>query len=153
MQQLVGHRLQHFGAPQHARQHDGQIVPRLGAGRTGRRPARVRQRRQEAVATPGNGGDVALAIAAIAERLAQRRQMHAQGRVVDHGIGPDDGHQFMLVDDVAGALQQGQQQVHGPAAQAQRAFALEQQALQRQKAKRAEDIGRGRTVYHSCVGE
>lgn len=136
LQQLAGHRLHDVAAPHHARQQHRQVMAHLGHGGAGDagggRLARARHRCQEAVAAARHGGDVALAVAPVAKHLAQRRQVHPQGGIVDHRIGPDQRQQFMLVDDVAGALEQGQQQVHGAASQPYRAFAFQQPAFKRQ---------------------
>ena len=142
LRQLAGHRLDQLGTAQHAREQHRQVVAHLGGGRRWRgghagrgglrRFARARHRRQETVAAPCDRGDIAPAFAPVAQHLAQRRQVYAQGGVVDHRLWPDDGQQLVLVDDLAGALEQRQQQVHRAAAQAQGPLAFQQPSLERQ---------------------
>ncbi len=47
------------------------------------------------------------------DHLAQRRQLHAQRRVLDHDVGPDAAEQFVLRDEVSGAIEERQEQVEG----------------------------------------
>ncbi len=47
------------------------------------------------------------------DHLAQRRQLHAQCRVLDHDVGPDATEQFVLRDEVSGAIEERQEQVEG----------------------------------------
>src|SRR5262249_48045453 len=95
-----------------------------------------------AVAAPRYVGDVALAVAAVAERLAQCRDMDPQGALLDDRVGPGARDQFVLADRLAGAFGQRDQDVQRPAAERQWLFAVEQQPLLREQPERSEDEGR-----------
>jgi hypothetical protein len=63
------------------------------------RAACTRDRRDEAVATSCESRDVARAILAIAQRLAEARHMKPQAAFFDGDIGPSPRHQVLLADD------------------------------------------------------
>ena len=63
------------------------------------RTARPRDRRDEAIAPPGNGRDVTRAIFAIAQRLAEARHVKPQAAFFHDDVGPNPRHQILLADD------------------------------------------------------
>ena len=75
---------------------------------------------------------------AIAQCLAQRGDMNTQIGIVDEGIRPRTRQQILLGHGLAGALDQGEQDLHGAAAQAADLAALEQDALRGDQPERAE---------------
>ena len=88
-----------------------------------------RVRRDKTVATLGHGDDIALTGLTVPQRLAQGGHVHPQVDFFHHAVGPDFGHQVLLADHIPGVLQQDQQDIHGPPAQAQGAVGLHHQAL------------------------
>jgi hypothetical protein len=98
-------------------------------------------RRDEAVAAARDVGDEAVAAPAVAQRLAQRGDMHPQRPVVDDGIGPSARDQLIPSDDLASAFDKRNEDVEGPAAEAQRSPVLKQLALSGDQAERSEDEG------------
>ena len=110
-------------APDHPdegrRQHDRRGNRRgLGGGRRWRKPC---DRRHEAVAPARDREDVAAAILAIAQGLAQRGDMDPQVVFVHEGGRPDLRDQRILAHQIAGAFNQGDQNVQGAAAEYRRA--------------------------------
>jgi hypothetical protein len=85
--------------------------------------------RDKAIAAASDIGDEAVAAPAVAQRLAQRGNMDPQRAFVDDGVGPSAGDQLILVNCVAGALNERDKDVQGAAAEAQRFHVLEQLAL------------------------
>ncbi len=59
--------------------------------------------------------------------------MHAQGALLDNGVGPDGGDQIILADDLAAPRDQGHQDVERAAADAHGDAVAQQQALARNK--------------------
>ena len=59
-------------------------------------------RGDEAIASPGESGDVAGAVLPIAERLAQAGHVEPQAAFLDDDVGPDPGHEIVLADDLVG---------------------------------------------------
>src|SRR5215471_13707940 len=76
-----------------------------------------RDRRHKRVATARDVGDVARAVSAMAQGLAQRRQLNAQAALVDRNVGPHPLCQLPFTDDFAGMLDQHDQHVHRPTAE------------------------------------
>ena len=72
------------------------------------------------VTSAGIVGDVPPARAAVAKRFAQRRDMDPECTVVDDRIGPRAGDEPILVDRLAGAFEQRDQNIESVAAGAQR---------------------------------
>src|SRR5207245_4200510 len=73
--------------------------------------------------------DVAMAALAVAESAAQSADLNLQIRILDERFRPGSGYQFLLTDHLAGAFDQGGQDVEGAAAEPHRRVALEQQTL------------------------
>ena len=65
-------------------------------------------------------GDVALAGAAIAERLAERRNVDPKGSLFDDGLGPSPRNQLVFRNRLAGARDERSQNVERTAPEAQR---------------------------------
>ena len=106
-------------APDHARQAARQIgVWKTGSSRrvrlSGSGPG---DRRDEAIAPAGHGGDVARAVRPIAQRLAQAGDMKSQTAFFHRDVGPDPGQQIPFADDLIGPGQQCNQRIKGPGAQ------------------------------------
>ena len=93
------------------------------------------------VTAAGIVGYVAPACAAIAERFAQRRDVHPQCPFFDDGIGPGAGDELVSGDGLAGAFDQRDQDVERAAAEPQRLPVIEQRALRRDQPERSEDEG------------
>ena len=101
----------------------------------------ARHRCDKAVAPARNVGDVALALLAVPERLAQRRDMNPQRALVDDRIGPCTGDKLLLWERLAGAFDQCDQNVERATAEAQRLPFAEQHSLRRDQSERPEDEG------------
>jgi len=101
----------------------------------------ARHRCNKAVTPAGVVGDVAPASAAIAKRLAQRRDMDPERTVVDDRIGPGAGDQLVLVDRLAGAFDERNQNIQRAAAEAQWFPVIEQYSLRRDQPERSEGEG------------
>lgn len=88
---------------------------------------------REAIATAGHVDDIAGAFAAIAQGLAQGRDVEAQAALVDIHVSPDPLDQFPLVDDLAGSLGEKDEDVECTTAKMKRgAVSLEQPRLRKQ---------------------
>ncbi|MEY9504601.1 hypothetical protein ABIE87_004159 [Bradyrhizobium diazoefficiens] len=87
----------------------------------------MKQRGGETIAASGDVDDVAGTFAGIAQRLAQRRDVEAQAAFVDRHAGPDALDQLALVNDLAGALGEKNQNVECAAAKVKRGAVLLQQ--------------------------
>jgi hypothetical protein len=98
----------------------------------------VRHRRDEGVTSPGIIGDVAPAGTAIAERFAQRRNMNPKGGLFDDRVGPNPRDQLFFRDCIAGALDEGDQNVERAAPEAQGLPVLEHPALRGDEPERSE---------------
>jgi hypothetical protein len=79
--------------------------------------ARAGDRRDEAITAPSQRRDVARPILAVAQRLAQARDMKAQAAFFDDDVGPDLRQQLLLADDLVGLGQQRNQNVEAARAQ------------------------------------
>ena len=133
------------GAPDHAGQAAGQVrvrnIQRLGRGHGGEyrgRTAGPRDRCHEAVAAPGQGGDVARAILAVAQRLAQARHVKAQAAFFDRDIGPDLGQQIPLADGLVGTRCERDQDVESARAKVDGRAAFGEEPFARDQAERPE---------------
>ena len=96
------------------------------------RPVHLPDRSHEAIAAAHDIDDVAGARLAVAQRLAQRRDMDPKIGVVDHDARPHAIQQLLLGHRLAGPLQQRQQKIHRAAAEAALLVALEQKAALRE---------------------
>ena len=104
----------------------------------------ARDRGDKAIAAPGDRRQVAIAAAAVAQRPPQPGDLDLEVAVLDEGVRPDPRHELALADQLAGALDQGDQDLQGAAAQTHRPAGLQQQPSRREQVKRAErDRARG----------
>ena len=113
-----------------------------------------RYRSYETIAPPWNIGDVPIAGMTVAERLAKRRDVDLEIALLDECVGPDTSYQLFLSDQLARALQKGDQNVSRAAAETDMLLALQQQLLRRIQTKRTKGylLGRGRTMAdHTCL--
>ena len=126
-----------------ASERHGQIVgcgPSIQGGR--RRVLMLTGHRCDKGVTPaGVVGDVASARAAVAKRLAQRRDMDPERTFVDDRIGPCAGDEPILVDRLAGAFDERDQNIESAAAEAQRLPVIKQRPLSRNQLERSEGEG------------
>jgi hypothetical protein len=86
----------------------------------------LRDRRDEAIASAGNGDDIAIAALAVTEGAAQRGHMDAKIAFLDEDVGPHAANQFLLADDRAGLVDKDRENVERACADAERLFAVEQ---------------------------
>jgi hypothetical protein len=86
-------------------------------------------------------GDVALADPAIAERLAQRRNMDPEGSLFDDRVRPSPCDQLFFRDRLAGALDQRHQNIESTAAEPQWFPVLQKCALRRDQPEHSEGEG------------
>jgi hypothetical protein len=101
----------------------------------------ARHRCDKGIASAGIVDDVALALAAIAERPAQRRDVDPQGALVDNRIGPGASDEMLPRERLAGMFDKRDQDVERAAAQAQRLSVVEHRPLCGDQPKRSEDEG------------
>ncbi len=89
---------------------------------------------------------------AVAEHLAQRRNVNAQRAVIDVQIGPDESHQRVASDQFAGALDQCHENAERPAAQPDHPLPLTQYLLRGEQLKWSKGPGRHEQppVPHDC---
>ena len=99
-------------------------------------------RRHKTIAAPHHVDDVAGTRLAVAEHLAQRRDMHPQIGVVDERRRPRAGEQVLLGHSLPGALDQREQDLHGATAEPRRLVALEEDPVRRDQPERTECQGR-----------
>jgi hypothetical protein len=131
----------HAGAADHPGEHSRQVVCPLCCRARGRRCALLMHscnRRDEAVTAAGNIGDVAGAGLAVAQRLAERADVHLEIGLLDERARPDAREEILLADNLVGALDQRDQDVERPAAEPKGRVALQQHALRRKKPERPE---------------
>jgi hypothetical protein len=115
---------------------------RLARRRSGLLTMLARNWRHEAIAATRNARDETITIPPVAQRFAQRRDMDAQGTLVDKRVGPDAVDQLVLQDGFAGTFNQGDQDLERPTTQPYRALLLEQQVFRRMKPKWPKDEDR-----------
>jgi hypothetical protein len=135
------------GASDHARHWNRQAWRALDAGRQGRQHLREYDWSHEAVASSGNRRQKAVAAATIAQRPAQARDMHLEIALLDEGAGPDTGHELVLADQLAGALEQSDQNLQRATAEPHGLVSRHQEPSRRQKSEvpeRDHELGRGR---------
>ena len=96
----------HFGAADDACQLCGKVAAERGSvrRRSGLLPLLAPDRRDKVVAAARDVGDEAVATPSVAERLAHRSDMDPQGSLVDDRVGPGAGDELILVNCIAGAL-------------------------------------------------
>jgi hypothetical protein len=97
-----------------------------------------RDRGDEAIAAPHDVDDITLAGLPVAEHLAQRRDMDAQIGLVHERVRPGTRQEFPFADGLARALDQADQDVERPAAQAAFDIALQQHESVPQQTERPE---------------
>ena len=127
---------------------NGRLCGAADASRRRRRGPRwllASYRGDEIVAPSRNGDDVAIAALAVAEGAAQGAHLNLQVRFFDERLRPGSGDQFLLADHLAGAFDQGGQDVKGAAAEPHRLVALEQEPLRCKEPVRAK---RDRVFVH-----
>src|SRR5689334_25437160 len=78
-----------------------------------------------------------MAALAVAEGAAQGADLDLQVRFFDERSRPGSGYQLLLADHLAGAFDQGGQDVEGAAAEPHRLVALEQEPPRRKQPERA----------------
>ena len=113
-EELVGDGGDRIVTPDHPLQpvrqlHGRQFRSRRGA--LGQRDIRLRNRRHEAITAAGQRRDVAGAVLAVAERLAERCDMKAQIGLFDREAGPHQRHQVPFADDLVRPRHQRHQRV------------------------------------------
>src|SRR5262249_42470223 len=72
----------------------------------------TRDRCHETVAAARDIGDVARAVTAITQCLAQRRHMDTQAAFIHRNVGPHPFCQLLFADNGAGTLDQSDQHIH-----------------------------------------
>ena len=140
VRQVRGERRDAVGAVDHGRHRRRQIRRSLRAARNAAEARLVdaRDRGDKAIAAPGNRRQVAIAAAAVAQRPPQPGDLDLEIAVLDEGVRPDPRHELALADQLAGALDQRDQDLQGAAAQTHRPAGLQQQPSRREQMKRAE---------------
>ncbi len=141
--QLRHQRGHDIAAPDHAAELSRKMARGLVFGRR-RRLSAVHlddDRRHKTVAPAGDVGDVASARMAVTQRPPERRHMDPEVGVLDEGAGPDPGDEIILADQLAGVLDQGDEDVEGAAAEPDRLVALQEELLCRDQMERPERHG------------
>jgi hypothetical protein len=130
-----------FDAPDHAQQPAGQEGAAGQHARPGRGRVVAMQRRlrDEAVAPPGQGRDVARPVLSVAERLAQRGDVEAQAALLDDDVRPDLGDELALAHHLVRSGGQRDQGVERASAQLDRLVAAQQHPLGGKQPERAEE--------------
>ena len=111
----------------------------------------VFNRSDEAIAASGDGGDISTAEPAFAERPSEGRDLDLEIALLDNGVGPDAGCQFVLADQLAWALDQCAQDFQGTTAEPNGRLTLQQQLSCGQKAERTERLIRGHHRLRTCL--
>nr|WP_238578702.1 hypothetical protein [Inquilinus limosus] len=111
---------------------------------------RPQDRRHEAVAPSRQRRDVARAVLAVAQRLAQPGDVEAQAALLDDHVGPHLGDQLALADRLVRAGDEGHQDVQRPGAEIDRGAVPGQQPLAHGQAEgtEGEDVPRLRRPDH-----
>ncbi len=130
-----------IGAPDQSGQPRGQIM--VSPDRRGRRHRRPRHLcgsdgRNKAIALARGGSDVAPAAAPIPQRPPQRADLEFEVALLDKGVPPRAGHQFVFANQLARTLDQSDEEIERATAEANRLVAFEQQALLREQTKGSE---------------
>jgi hypothetical protein len=101
--------------------HRGLFAPHRGGARLERLRPDLAHWLDEAVAAAGHGHDVAPSVRALAERLAQHRDVLRQVVLLDRRVGPERGHQLVLGEHAPAPLDEDDEGVedlagqrHGP---------------------------------------
>jgi hypothetical protein len=102
------------------RRHGRDPAWRTGQRRRGFAAWHSRRGPDETITTPRDVDHIACTILTIAEGFAQRHDLGPQVAVIHPNVRPDAVNQIALTDHIASALHQGDQNVHGPAAEFQR---------------------------------
>ncbi len=134
-------------AADHAEQSVGEVRVRDTAGDPRpRRGAltRPRDRRDETIAASRKRRDVADAVLAVAQRLAQARDVEAQAAFLHRHVGPDPGQQLPLADDLVGAGDERNQNIERARAEFHRRAVPREPSLTRDQAEGTEryDVSR-----------
>jgi hypothetical protein len=109
----------------------------------------------ELIAAAGHVDDVAGAVAAVAERLADHREVDAEIALLDESVRPHGPDQVVLTDQCPPCLDQCDQEVERPAPQPDRPVTLDEQLPCRIEPERSEgksDIGGGRRFVRQGMG-
>jgi hypothetical protein len=85
-------------------------------------------RRNEAVAAPGNVGDIAPAGLAIAESTAQRCDVNPKTGFLDEGVRPDPGEQLLFAQQLARPFDEGHEDIARAASEMDGRFAFKKLA-------------------------
>ena len=102
----------------------------------------------EAVAPARHGLDVAAAVAAVAQRLAQQRDVLREVVLFDEGVGPEPADDLVLLDDVPAALDEEEEGVEGLGRERDGLAGAEQAALRHLQTKRAEFVKKPGLLAH-----
>ena len=73
-------------------------------GGLGGRNRKLRNRCNELISSTGDCGDVAGVLAAVSQNLAQRKNALTQVGLVYHSARPDEGEQFVLIQEASALL-------------------------------------------------
>jgi hypothetical protein len=111
--------------------------------RQGRRRFARLDGRDEPIASAGHGGDVLGRLRIVVERAAQGGDMDLEIALDHRRGGPGLFQQFLLAEHLAGTLDEGGQQVQGPAPDANGLAVLQQQLTARDEHVFAEGVGGG----------
>ena len=109
-------------SPHHSGQAGRQVAGLIGmVAAPWKAPAHSRgDRRDEAISLPRQRGHISGAGLAVAQRLAKRSDMDSQAALIDRDPGPDPRHQVVLADDLAGLLDQHDENVERASAERKR---------------------------------
>ena len=114
-------------------------------------PLSGRYRRDESVTRPRHGLDVGRRPAGVAERFAQRRDVHGEDPFLDKCVGPDFREQRVLGDESPGVPHERHQQIVRLGREMHGRAAAHQAPLRRIEAEVAECIAR--PIGHEGLGE
>jgi hypothetical protein len=92
----------------------------------------------ETVASPGNIDDEPIAVASVAQRATQCRNIDREIGRLDKNIGPNASHQFLLADQLAWAFKQDNQDFQSTTSKGHWLVAFQQKKLSWKQPKRSE---------------
>jgi hypothetical protein len=95
-------------------------------------------RRDEAVAAPGDIYDEPVAIAPITQRAPQRGHVDRKVRRLDKYVGPNPSHQFVLADQLAWTFKQHREDFQSTTSKGHWLVPFQQKKVCREQAKRSE---------------
>jgi hypothetical protein len=97
-----------------------------------------RDRRHEAIPTPGNRNNVATIRLPVAQRFAEGCDVNFEASLRDESVRPHASHEGMLADHLAWALDERCQNLESATAEANAGVTLEKKLLGRKEAESAE---------------